>query len=112
MKSFLGNFYRHLAIFSGHTDDILDFKERQFGNELEKKRERLKTRHILDFKERLFGELLLPSWESGSLHQTRNYLPRGDTTLPYNFSIQQKARLFCKTHFIPKMTKFLNTPFT
>ena len=21
MKSFLGNFYRHFAIFSGHTDD-------------------------------------------------------------------------------------------
>ena len=25
MKSFLGNFYRHLAIFNGHTENGLNF---------------------------------------------------------------------------------------
>ena len=31
VKSFLGNFYRHLAIFSGHTD--YNILKRAFGNE-------------------------------------------------------------------------------
>ena len=29
VKSFLGNFYRHLAIFSGHTDDVTHTRERE-----------------------------------------------------------------------------------
>ena len=30
VKSFLGNFYRHLAIFSGHTGGVLNYKNNQF----------------------------------------------------------------------------------
>ena len=40
MKSFLGNFYGHLAIFSGHTDVFTDLEEEVGGGEGLRGRER------------------------------------------------------------------------
>ena len=34
MKSFLGNFYRHLAIFSGHTARCLDIESNILGRKM------------------------------------------------------------------------------